>query len=250
VGVISVTVLSFNSEETIENCLRSLSSFDEVIVLDTGSTDRTIEIAKKFSNVKIFFHEFVGFGPLHNIATSHASYDWILSIDADEVMTSESLHEIRGLRLDSKVVYGVLFRNYLNGRWVRFCGWYPEHKLRLYNKTETKFTSDFVHETIETKGLRIVYLKKPVNHYSYRKVSHFLVKMEKYSELFGEQNRGKRKSSLLKAIGKSWAAFFRCYIVKRGFLDGKEGYIISRYQADVAYYKYLKLDEKNLSLHL
>ncbi|MBM3194017.1 MAG: glycosyltransferase family 2 protein [Chlamydiae bacterium] len=248
--MISVTVLTYNSEETIESCLRALSSFGEVILLDTGSKDSTIAIAQKFPNVRIFFNEFIGFGPLHNIATSYASHDWILSIDADEVMTEESIAEIKKLELNERVVYAVLFRNYLNGKWVRFSGWYPEHKLRLYNKTVTKFTSDFVHETIETKGLKVVYLKKPVSHFSYRKVSHFLVKMEKYSELFSEQNRGKRKSSLAKAIGKSWAAFFRCYILKRGFLDGKEGYIIARYQADVAYYKYLKLDEKNLSLHL
>ena len=165
-------------------------------------------------------------------------------------MTEESIAEVMRLDLSKSNVYGVLFRNYFNGKWIRFCGWYPEHKLRMYNRRVTRFTDDFVHETIETKGLKVVYLKCPVSHFSYRKIGHFLSKMETYSELFGNQNRGKRSSSLWKAIGKSWAAFFRCYIVKRGFLDGKEGYMISRYQADVAYYKYLKLHEKNLNLHL
>lgn len=245
-----MTVLTFNSEETLEACLKSLGRFDEVIVLDTGSKDRTVEIAKGFSNVRVFFDKFNGFGPLHNVATSHAKHDWILSIDADEVMSEAAVDEISALSLDKKTVYGVLFRNYFNGKWIRFCGWYPEHKLRMYNRTVTKFTDDFVHETIVTRGLKVVPLKKPVAHFSYRKISHFLNKMENYSELFGEQNRGKRKSSLGKAIIKSWAAFFRSYILKRGFLGGKEGYIISRYQADVTYYKYLKLNEKNLNLHL
>ncbi len=248
--MISVTVLTFNSEETIEACLKALSAFDDVVVLDTGSKDQTLEIAGRFSNVRIFFGKFCGFGPLHNMATGHAKYDWILSIDADEVMSNESVSEILALNFDPRSVYGVCFRNYFNGKWIRFCGWYPEHKLRMYNRKVTKFTDDFVHETVETKGLKIVYLKESVAHFSYRKISHFLTKMEKYSELFGDQNRGKKKSSLLKAIMKSWASFFRSYIIKKGFLSGKEGYIISRYQADVTYYKYLKLDEKNLNLHL
>ncbi len=230
--------------------MKALGAFDDVVVLDTGSSDLTIEIAQGFPNVRVFFDTFNGFGPLHNVASSHAKHDWILSIDADEVMSEASVDEIKALRLDEKTVYGVLFRNYFNGKWIRFCGWYPEHKLRMYNRTVTKFSGDFVHETIVTKGLKVVSLKEPVAHFSYRKISHFLTKMEKYSELFGEQNRGKRKSSLGKAIIKSWAAFFRSYILKRGFLGGKEGYIISRYQADVTYYKYLKLNEKNLNLHL
>ena len=245
-----MTVLTFNSEETIEACLKSLEEFDDVVILDTGSKDQTLEIARRFSNVRIFFEEFIGFGPLHNVATSHARHDWILSIDADEVMSESAVGEIKNICLDEGTVYGVLFRNYFNGKWIRFCGWYPEYKLRMYNRKVTRFTDDFVHETVETKGMKVVRLKEPVAHFSYRKISHFLTKMEKYSELFGEQNRGKRKSSLAKAIMKSWAAFFRSYILKKGFLNGKEGYIISRYQADTTYYKYLKLDEKNLNLHL
>jgi glycosyltransferase involved in cell wall biosynthesis len=248
--MISVTVLTFNSEETIEACLGALEAFNDVVVLDTGSSDKTLQIAKGFSNVRVFRDEFCGFGPLHNIATVHARHDWILSIDADEVMRESSIDEIFELNLDEETVYGVLFRNYFNGKWIRFCGWYPEYKLRMYNRKVTRFTDDFVHETVVTKGLKVVLLKEPVDHFSYRKISHFLVKMEKYSELFAEQNRGLRKSSLTKAILKSWAAFFRSYFLKRGFLSGKEGYIISRYQADVTYYKYLKLDEKNLNLHL
>ncbi len=245
-----MTVLTFNSGETLEACLGALAAFDDVVVLDNGSKDHTLEIAARFSNVRVFFNEFIGFGPLHNLATSYAKHDWILSIDADEVMTEESVTEIKNLALNQNAVYGVLFRNYFNGKWIRFCGWYPEHKLRMYNRKVTKFTDDSVHETIVTKGLQVIHLKKAVNHFSYRRMGHFLAKMETYSELFGNQNRGKRNSSLWKAIGKSWAAFFRCYIIKRGFLDGKEGYMISRYQADVAYYKYLKLYEKNLNLHL
>ena len=249
-GMISVTVLTFNSAETLGATLDSLVGFDDVVVLDNGSKDDTLGLAAGYSNVRVFHSEFIGFGPLHNLASGYAKHDFILSIDADEVMTKESIDEICGLSLDGGTVYGVLFRNYFNGKWIRFCGWYPEHKLRMYNRKVTLFTDDFVHETILTKGLKVVYLKKPVSHFSYRKISHFLVKMEKYSELFGDQNRGRRSSSLWKAILKSWAAFFRCYILKIGFLDGMEGYIISRYQADVAYYKYLKLYEKNLNLHL
>jgi hypothetical protein len=154
------------------------------------------------------------------------------------------------LKLDPHTVYGVSFKNFYNERWIHFCGWYPEHKLRLYNRRVTKFNDEYVHENIITENLKIEKLKEPVYHYSYRKISHFLNKMENYSELFANQNRGKRKSSLMKAILKSWASFFRSFILKRGIFGGKEGYIISKYQADVTFYKYLKLDEKNLNLHL
>jgi glycosyltransferase involved in cell wall biosynthesis len=248
--VISVTVLSYNAEETIEPTLKALEAFDEVILLDTGSKDKTLKIAEKFKNVKVLEGQFNGFGPLHNFATMQAKNDWILSIDSDEVMTKEAVDEILSLNLDPHTVYGVSFKNYYNGKWISFCGWYPEHKLRLYNRKITKFNNEFVHENIITDGLKIQKLSKPVYHYSYRKISHFLTKMEYYSELFANQNRGKRKSSLFLAIVKSWAAFFRSYILKKGIFGGKEGYIISRYQADVAFYKYLKLDEKNTHMHL
>jgi glycosyltransferase involved in cell wall biosynthesis len=239
--MISVTVFSFNDEDKIEKCLSALSGFDEVIVVDTGSTDRTKELALQFPNVRLFFSPFIGFGPLHNLAISYATHDWILSIDSDEILSPEAFKELQAISLDPNNVYAFSRWNFFGGKRVTTCGWHSETIVRLFCKAKTRFTNDLVHEKVVIANLTTVLLKGAIFHYSYRTVDDFLIKMRRYSDLFVEQNIGKKKSSLFKAILKSWAAFFRSYILKRGIFGGKEGYIISRYNADVAYYKYLKL---------
>lgn len=239
--MISVTILTKNNEETIGSVLESVKGFDEVVILDTGSTDTTLEIAQIYPNVKVFHSPFTGFGPLHNLAAYHASHDWILSLDSDEVMTSELAEEILALQLDPKRVYSFPFNNYFNGKHIKWCGWYPDRHVRLYNKRATSFTDDKVHERIRTTNLSEVRLKFPVKHYSYRTVSDFLRKMETYSNLFAQQNAHKKKSSLPKALLHGGFAFFKSYVLKRGFMGGKEGYIISLYNGQTAFYKYLKL---------
>ncbi len=239
--MITVTILTKNNQETLGSVLESTKNFDEVILLDTGSTDATLEIAGLYPNVKIFHSPFTGFGPLHNLAAFHASNDWILSLDSDEVLTLELAQEILSLQLDMKKVYSFPFNNYFNGKHIKWCGWYPDRHIRLYNKQVTAFTDDKVHEKIQIAGLSEIKLHSPVKHYSYRSISDFLLKMETYSNLFAEQNAHKKKSSFTKALVHGSFAFFKSYIMKRGFLGGKEGYIISVYNAQTAFYKYLKL---------
>lgn len=245
--MISATILTKNSEETLATCLKALERFDEVIVLDTGSTDLTMDIARTFPNVKVFEAPFEGFGPLHNLAAEHASNDWILSLDSDEVLSEELANEILSQNLSEKSVYSFPFHNYFNGKHIRGCGWFPDRHTRLYNKKTTHFSDDFVHEKILTKGLKEVKLTHPVKHYSYRSISDFLKKMENYSSLFAQQNRQKKSASLLKALLKGSYTFFKSYFLQKGFLDGREGFIISNYNAQTTFYKYLKLEELNLS---
>jgi|JI10StandDraft_1071094.scaffolds.fasta_scaffold437890_1 glycosyltransferase involved in cell wall biosynthesis len=239
--MISVTILTKNNEETLGSVLESVKDFDEIVILDTGSTDTTLEIAQMYPNVKIFNSSFIGFGPLHNLVASYASNDWILSLDSDEVLTPELREEINAAQLSPQKVYSFPFNNYFNGKHIKWCGWYPDRHIRLYNKKATSFTDDKVHERIQTKGLSEVKLKSPVKHYSYRTISDFLRKMETYSNLFTEQNIHKKKSSFSKALFHGGFAFFKSYILKRGFLGGKEGYIISLYNGQTTFYKYLKL---------
>ena len=239
-----VTILTYNAEKTLEACLESVKTFSEVIILDTGSTDKSLDIAKRFSQVKIFSSPFIGFGPLHNLAISYTSSDWILSLDSDEVLSKEALLEIQSLSLDRKTVYAFPLKNYFHNKWIFFCGWYPDYKFRLFHRKETCFSPDFVHESVITKGKKTVYLKFCIFHYSYQTISDFLIKMERYSELFAKQYAGKKRGGVFKAIVKSWFSFFRNYILKKGFLGGKEGYMIARYLSDVTYYKYIKLEEK------
>lgn len=243
--MISVTILTKNSQHYLEEVLSSLRSFDEVVVYDTGSTDSTLEIAKRYPNVTIHQKLFRGFGPTHNDASAIAKHDWILSIDSDEVVTAEMAAEIVARQLNPGSVYSFPRNNYFNGKWIRWCGWYPDRQIRLYNRTRTRFTDAQVHEAIIDKGMQNVPLAGAIKHYSYDKIADFLTKMQFYSDLFAKQNRGKKKSSVWKALGHGWFAFVKSYILKRGFMGGYEGFVISAYNGHTAFYKYLKLNEAN-----
>lgn len=245
---VSVTILTKNSQKYLEEVLSALKDFDEVLVYDTGSVDDTLLIAKRFPNVVIHQSMFEGFGPTHNKASSLTKHPWILSIDSDEVVTQEMVQVIREVRLESNCVYSFPRNNFYNEKWIKWCGWYPDRQLRLYNREMTRFSDAQVHEAIVTEGLRVVSLNAPFKHYSYASISDFLSKMQLYSDLFAEQNVGKKSSSLGKALLHGWFTFFKSYILKRGFLGGYEGFVISAYNAHTAYYKYLKLYERNQQL--
>ncbi len=237
---ISCTILTKNASKTLKKTLNSLTFIDEIILLDSGSSDATLEIASKYPNVKIFKHPFLGFGEMHNLATSYAKYDWILSIDSDEVIPDQAKEKFKSLILNPDYVYSLSFQNILFGKKIRFSGWFPDRKLRLYNRKSTSFTNAKVHETIITQGLKVIDLPIVLEHYSYLEVSDLLRKMQTYSDLFVTQNRLK-KSSVKKACLHGIFAFFKTYFLKLGFLDGGCGLIIACYQAQTAFYKYLKL---------
>ncbi len=243
--MISVTILVKNGERYLQMVLQALCRFDEVVILDTGSSDRSIEIARQFPNVVIHESPFLGFGPSHNLLSSLATHDWILSIDGDEIATPELVEEILSLPLDKTSVYTINRHNFFRGKFIKGCGWYPDRPVRLYNRSITRFSDAHVHESIIRDNLSCVHLKGHVEHYPYASISDFLDKMQRYSSLFAEQYRGKRSSSLVHALGHAAFAFFKSYVLKKGFLLGAEGFIISLYNAHTAYYKYLKLQEIN-----
>lgn len=242
---ISVTILTKNSRQYLLEVLESLIAFDEVVLFDTGSNDGTIEIAKQFPNVIVHQGRFAGFGPTHNHASSMARHDWILSIDSDEVVSSELKKEIEQLRLESGCVYAFPRHNYYNGKWIKWCGWYPDRQFRLYNRKNTRFTDVQVHEAIIVQRMQKVYLQSPLKHYSYAKVADFLNKMQSYSSLFAKQYQGQKSSSISKAVLHGLFAFFKSYFLKGGILGKREGFEISVYNANTAFYKYLKLLEAN-----
>ncbi len=244
--MITVTILSKNCQATLRSTLESVKHFSEVLLFDTGSTDDTLQISAEFPNVKVVQGPFQGFGPAHNLATSHSAHDWILSIDSDEVLTPELIAEIQQLTLDPDTVYSIQRKNFYNGKWIKWCGgWHPDRVVRLYNRTKTHFTDAQVHEKIVSSHMKVALLRSPLLHTPYRSMSDFLSKMQAYSTLFAEQNQHKKSSSLLKAIVHGWQAFFKSYVFKRGFLGGKEGFIISLYNGHTAFYKYVKLMELN-----
>ena len=243
--MISVTILTKNNEKRISQVLDALSCFDQVLLFDTGSTDQTLSIAKKFPNVTIKLGTLQGFGPTHNLASELAKHDWILSIDSDEIVTKELAEEIRNLNLDPKNVYSISRKNLYNGKWIRWCGWHPDYQSKLYNKNSTRFSNAAVHESILLDGMRKVKLNAFLIHYSYESIYDFLDKMQSYSTLFAMQNKGKKDSSPVKAVFHALGTFFKCYLLKRGILGGYEGFLISAYNGHTAFYKYLKLYEAN-----
>ena len=243
--MISVTILTKNSARHIAKVLNSVQFCDEVVILDSGSTDNTLAIVATYPNVVVYKSDFLGFGVMHNKASSFARNDWVLSLDSDEVLSSELQLELQSLKLDNKTVYSFPFYNFFNGRIIKACGWYPDRHVRLYNKNITTFTNDEVHEKIIDKNLKCFHLKNHINHYSYDNMSDFLRKLQNYSDLFAVQKSGHRKATVWTAIWHSIGAFVRCFILKRGFLYLPEGFIISSYYAHMAFYKYLKLRESN-----
>ncbi len=247
--MISVTILSKNAGDTIAATLDACRSFPEVILFDTGSTDETLAIAKRYPNVSIVNAPFEGFGTSHNRASQKAAHDWILSIDSDEVLSPELVKEIQSLSLKTDVLYSLCRSNYFRGKWIKCCsGWHPDRVVRLYHRKNTSFSEDQVHEKVLQSGMAVVPLQGQLYHAPYRSIESFLAKMQLYSTLFAEQHAGKKKSSLGTAILHGLAAFFKNYFFKWGFLGGKEGFIISLYNAQVTYYKYLKLAWRNNSL--
>ncbi|MDN3505163.1 MAG: glycosyltransferase family 2 protein [Rhabdochlamydiaceae bacterium] len=239
--MISITILTKNCSNTLAKSLDSVKEFEEVIILDNGSTDNSLEIAALYPNVKIHHSPFIGFGPLHNLASSLASHDWIFALDSDEVVTEELKEALFALKLDPLKGYEVLRKNYFNGKWIKGCGWYPDNKVRLFHRKQAQFTPVQVHESVDTTNIKIIKLNCAILHYSYLSISDLLRKMDHYSSLYAKENKDKKRSSFTKALFASLFTFFKSYILKLGIRDGKEGFVISLYNSQTTFYKHLKL---------
>ena len=244
---ISATILTKNSEALLAEVIAALDWCDEVVVLDTGSTDRTFEIAASFPNVTLhqLAGSFPGFGRAHRHAVALARNNWILSIDSDEIVSRALSAEIAALVLDPHTVYTLPFQNYYRGKHITTCGWSPDRHERLFNRARTNFCESEVHERVQTASLAVIPLRSPIRHYSYRSTDDFLRKMGDYSRLFAEQNRGRKKAGPVKAVTRSAWAFFKSYLLERGFLQGVEGLTISAYKSQVVFWKYLMLQDAN-----
>lgn len=242
---ISAVVLAKNNQKTIEKTLNALVEFDDVVVYDNGSTDDTIEIVKKFSNVNLIKGEFKGFGWTKNQAASFAKNNWILVVDSDEVIDKELLKELKEKILDNNCVYKLNFKAFYKDIQIKHCGWNNQKIKRLYNKSVTSYNSNDVHEDIITDNLKIEILRGNVEHYSYQTISEFIIKADRYSSLFAQNNVGKKSSSPAKAFFNGLYSFIKTYFFKQGFRDGYVGLIIAFSHMVTNFYKYIKLYELN-----
>jgi glycosyltransferase involved in cell wall biosynthesis len=240
---ISVVMLTKNSQAYLEESLTALRAFDEIIIVDNGSTDNTLDIAKKFSNVKIFQEPFIGFGPLKNRALTYTSHAWVLAMDSDEILSQALLEEIEVCSLDPKTIYAILRENYYKRRFIGCCSWQNDYVLRLFHKEHTCFSDVQVHESLEKEGMEIVKLKATMKHYTYHSIEQLLDKLQFYSTLYAKENVGIKSSSPLKAVLHGAFTFIKNYIFQKGFLYGYEGLLISACNANGTFYKYMKLYE-------
>ena len=241
---ISVTIITKDASKHLNKCLQALKMFSEVIVVDNGSTDNTLEIASKFGNVKLFEHDFIGFGPLKKLATTYAKNDWILSIDSDEIIPEDLVKYLYDLKLDNEYVYTLRRLNHYDGRPIKGAGWYPDKVKRIFNRSETNFNDNMVHESVVS--LKVKDIPLHIEHYTCENASQMLQKMDKYTTIYANSNP-KKKTTFLKAIVSAKWAFIKAYFIKKGFLYGIEGFVISLYNALGAFFKHFKLLEKNKS---
>ncbi|MCK4359884.1 MAG: glycosyltransferase family 2 protein [Candidatus Cloacimonetes bacterium] len=242
---LSVTVITKNEEKNIKRCLDSVSWADEIVVVDSGSTDKTLEICKKY-NCKIIETDWLGFGKIKKFAVDSASYDWIFSIDADEEVTPELEKEIKRLlsKDNPKNGYKIKRISFYLKKWIRYSGWNRDYPLRLFNRKAGNFNENLVHESVRIRG-EIGKIDKILKHYTYPNLTSYILKMEHYANLGAEEavKKGK-KSSVFNAIFHGLAKFLKMYFVDRGFLDGRVGLALSINSAFSVYLKYLKIWER------
>lgn len=236
---ISTIVLTKNEAENIERCLKSIEGLsDDVIVVDCFSEDGTVDIAKRFTD-RVYRNEWQGFSRQRKFALSKTKHNWVLWIDADEEVSPELAVEIKRLvfNVDGYFLPRLVF--YLGG-WIRHCGWYPDHTMRLFDKRKGSFSDAIVHEKFSVQG-RTEKLKHPLFHYPYRNISRHLEKINDYTTLAAMQMAQKgRKASLLSAWSHSLSKFFKMYLLKMGFLDGSRGFAVSVLGSYYVFLKYAK----------
>jgi glycosyltransferase involved in cell wall biosynthesis len=239
---LSVAIITKNEEEMLPSCLKSVSFADEIVVVDSGSTDRTIEVAKEYG-CRVFVEQWKGFGLQKLSAIEKCTHDWILVLDADERIPDETRAEVTRVIEEPKAqAYSFPRKNHFRGKLIRHGTWGADEVVRLFRKGGATISGRLVHEAIEADSTAKI--AAPIYHYPDTSASGVRRKMDAYSSAGAEQlfSEGKR-SSICKAVSSGLAAFLKCYFLKLGMLDGKAGFIIAVNDGIYAYYKYSRLLE-------
>lgn len=240
---LSVIVITFNEIANIEACLKSVSFADEIVVVDSGSTDGTIDVARRLGAVVHVTPDWPGFGPQKNRALELAQHPWVLSLDADERVPAELARQIRQVVTEGAWSACEIPRlTQFCGQWIRHCGWTPDYVLRLFKRGAAHFSDDLVHERVVFSGGVTHRLTVPLLHFSYPTPTHYWRKLEQYSQAWAQQRfAAGQTSSMLRAALAGVVAFLRSYIVRLGFLDGAMGFAVCTMQAQAAFGKYFAL---------
>jgi len=244
---ISVVIITFNEEKNIARCIDSVKEVaDEILVVDSFSKDATRAICLS-KGARFVEHAFTSHMDQKNFALSHATYPYILSLDADEYLSERLLQSIKEVK--QKWKYDAYRMNRLSnygGKWIRHGNWYPDQKIRLWNREVGIWGGENPHEEIILqRGVDVKHLKGDIMHRASKDTADALSKIQQYSHIFAREYVGRKQSSVARILFSSWFAFFKSYILKRGFLDGFEGLMVAITVANHAAYKYAKLLEAN-----
>jgi (heptosyl)LPS beta-1,4-glucosyltransferase len=248
-GSLSVAIITKNEEERLPDCLRSIAFADDVVVVDCRSVDNTVQIASSLG-ARVFVERWRGFAGQKQFAVDQCRHDWVLILDSDERIPEETAKVIqREMARTARMVSAYSFKrkNYLHGRWIKRCGWWPDRIVRLVNKNEGRFSERAVHERWLPDG-KVKGLDACIEHVSFRNCSELVAKMESYSNLSAEElfQKGTRVNVMTPVFHGLWM-FVMTYFFQLGILEGFEGFLISTMNAGGSFLKYVKLREMRLS---
>ena len=244
---ISGCIITYNEEKNIERCVRSLQAVcDEIVIVDSYSTDRTVEICKKLQ-VKVFQNEFEGHIEQKNFALTKCLNNWIISLDADECLSPELQKAIQELHLSSSnpvEAYAVNRLTNFAGKWIRHCGWYPDRKTRLFNKNTSRWGGKNPHDRIEhNERTNIIRLEGDLLHYSFEDISDHVAVINKFSSIGAKSafDQGRKPNFFIQVLLEPFYTFIKKYFFQKGFLDGYYGFVICINTAHSKFLKYTKL---------
>ena len=249
----SVTIIAFNEENKIAKAIQSASWADDILVVDSGSTDRTVEIARQ-NGARVLQNPWKGYGQQKNFAQAHALHSWVLNIDADEWVSenlAEEIHsELRNIESSGSIPtkgFQIPRKTFYLGKWIQHGGWYPNYLSRLAHRDSAKWTEPAVHESLEIQG-NVGRLINPIMHDAFNSIGDQILTNLRFAKLGSEDllRRG-QKASLFKLVFKPIGKFFETYLLKKGFADGLPGFIISINAAHSMFLKYAFLFEKKLT---
>jgi glycosyltransferase involved in cell wall biosynthesis len=244
-STLSVIIICKNEQDNIRDCLDSVAFADEIILLDSKSTDNTLNIARKYTDKLFITEDWPGYGPQKNRALCKAKGQWVLSIDADERLSDTLQQEIQQV-IHSETpfdAFKLLRLSSYCGRMIRYGDWKNDYVLRLFRNKSGQFTNDTVHERyVLNQGKLWSKLKSPLFHYSFKSLEQVLSKVNEYSTLSADRKyQQHKKSSVKKALCHASWSFFRGYFIRLGFLDGREGFLLAVSNALGVFYRYAKL---------
>lgn len=239
---LGIAIITKNAAAHLNECLLAAKWADQIVILDSGSSDQTLEIAQSHQVAVHHTSDWPGFGIQKNRALAYLNTDWILALDADEILTPALTDSIRAaISNPTADIYQLARLSNYCGRWIRHSGWQPDHLPRLFKRGCAQYSEDLVHERLLYSGAAPL-LAGELLHYSFDNLDDVLDKVNRYSSAGARQRLAKgEKSGLFKAIYKGLWAFLRTYVLQRGFLDGREGFILAVSNAEGTYYRYLKL---------